>query len=147
LDLESSTNPTVRLSSSKNGIFTANEVMSSLEFHSADSSGAGAGVRSAIRSLSTNSFGSRTELTFSTTDASTLDVEAMRIDSDGNVGIGTAEPTEKLDINGDSIRIRQSQTPSSATATGTQGQIAWDANYMYVCTATNTWKRVALATW
>ena len=72
---------------------------------------------------------------------------AMRIDSSGNVGVNTNSPTEKLDIDGDSIRLRQSQTPASATATGTQGQIAWDANYMYVCTATNTWKRVALATW
>lgn len=40
-----------------------------------------------------------------------------------------------------------SQTPASASATGTQGQIAWDADYIYVCTATNTWKRVAIATW
>ena len=38
-------------------------------------------------------------------------------------------------------------TPSSASDTGTQGQIAWDANYLYVCTATDTWKRVALSTW
>jgi len=70
----------------------------------------------------------------------------MRIDNTG-MGIGTTSPTEKLDIDGDSIRLRQSQTPASASATGTQGQIAWDANYMYVCTATDTWKRVALATW
>jgi len=72
--------------------------------------------------------------------------EAIRIDSSQNVGIGTS-PTEKLDIDGDSIRLRQSQTPASASATGTQGQIAWDANYMYVCTATDTWKRAALSTW
>jgi len=32
----------------------------------------------------------------------------------------------------------------TSTSTGTAGQIAWDANYIYVCTATNTWKRVAL---
>lgn len=37
--------------------------------------------------------------------------------------------------------------PASASATGSEGQIAWDANYIYVCTATNTWKRVAIATW
>jgi len=37
--------------------------------------------------------------------------------------------------------------PASASATGTEGQIAWDASYIYVCTATNTWKRVAIATW
>jgi len=43
--------------------------------------------------------------------------------------------------------IIASQTPASAAATGTQGQIAWDADYIYVCTATDTWKRVAIATW
>jgi len=35
------------------------------------------------------------------------------------------------------------QTKTS-TSTGTAGQVCWDANYIYVCTATNTWKRVAL---
>jgi len=43
--------------------------------------------------------------------------------------------------------ILPTHTPASATATGTAGEIAWDANYVYVCTATNTWKRVAIATW
>ena len=31
-----------------------------------------------------------------------------------------------------------------ANATGSVGQICWDTNYIYVCTATNTWKRVLL---
>lgn len=53
----------------------------------------------------------------------------------------------RIDFNSDSIRIISSKTPASAGATGTQGQIAWDANYIYVCTATNTWKRVAISTW
>lgn len=38
-------------------------------------------------------------------------------------------------------------TPASAAATGTTGTIAWDASFIYVCVATNTWKRVAIATW
>jgi hypothetical protein len=46
-----------------------------------------------------------------------------------------------------SLRLEGSATPSSATATGTTGDIQWDANYIYVCTATNTWKRAALSTW
>jgi hypothetical protein len=37
--------------------------------------------------------------------------------------------------------------PASATATGTPGQWAADASYLYVCTATDTWKRTALSTW
>lgn len=41
------------------------------------------------------------------------------------------------------LYISTAQTPAS-NDTGTTGQIAWDANYIYVCTATNTWKRAAL---
>lgn len=38
-------------------------------------------------------------------------------------------------------------TPASASATGTTGTVVWDADYIYICTATNTWKRAAIATW
>jgi len=37
--------------------------------------------------------------------------------------------------------------PATAGSAGVAGEIAWDANYFYVCVATNTWKRVALSTW
>jgi len=37
--------------------------------------------------------------------------------------------------------------PASATATGTAGDIRYDADYIYICTATNTWKRTAISTW
>ena len=65
----------------------------------------------------------------------------------GKFGIGTTEPTEKLDIDSDAIRIRTPQTPASAAAAGVAGMIAWDENYIYVCVDTNTWKRVAIGTW
>jgi hypothetical protein len=38
-------------------------------------------------------------------------------------------------------------TPSSATASGILGEIRFDTNYIYVCVATNTWKRSTIATW
>ena len=38
-------------------------------------------------------------------------------------------------------------TPANASATGIKGQIACDGSYIYVCTATNTWKRAAISTW
>ncbi len=38
-------------------------------------------------------------------------------------------------------------TPASAAATGIAGSIAWDSGFIYVCTATNTWKRSVIATW
>lgn len=50
-------------------------------------------------------------------------------------------------VNGDTLIVTTAKTPASAAATGVQGQIAWDASYIYVCTATNNWKRAALATW
>lgn len=63
------------------------------------------------------------------------------------VGIGTTSPTADLDIDSDTLRLRTAKTPASAAAAGNQGDIAWDANFLYVCTASNTWKRTALSTW
>jgi hypothetical protein len=73
--------------------------------------------------------------------------ERMRIDSSGNVGVATTSPTAPLDVNGNTIRVRTARTPASAAATGNAGDIAWDSDYIYVCVATDTWKRVAIATW
>lgn len=48
----------------------------------------------------------------------------------------------------DSIGINDLGTaPATASATGVKGTIVVTADYLYVCTATDTWKRVALATW
>jgi len=67
--------------------------------------------------------------------------------NNGHVGIGNTSPTALLDINSDILRLRTAKTPASAGAAGNAGDICWDADYIYVCTATNTWERVALASW
>jgi hypothetical protein len=78
----------------------------------------------------------------------TSGTEHMRIAADGKVLIGTTTAgASKLTVADDSIQVNTAKTPASATATGTTGQIAWDANYVYVCVATDTWKRSALSTW
>jgi hypothetical protein len=41
----------------------------------------------------------------------------------------------------------QGTAPATTGATGTAGDIRYDADYIYVCTAANTWKRAAIATW
>jgi len=67
--------------------------------------------------------------------------------SDGNVGIGTDEPDTKLDVNGDKLRIREKHTPKSSTEPCSQGQMAWDDQYVYVCVAQDNWKRTELSSW
>lgn len=69
------------------------------------------------------------------------------LEVDDKVGIATSSPTAKLDVNSNVIRLRTAKTPASASASGNAGDICWDANYIYVCVATNTWKRAALSSW
>lgn len=45
------------------------------------------------------------------------------------------------------LLILDPTVPASASDTGDAGTISWDSNYIYVCTATDTWKRAALSTW
>lgn len=72
----------------------------------------------------------------------------LSIRINGWVGFaGLKSATAPLDIPGDIIRLRTAKTPASASDTGDQGDICWDSSYIYVATATNTWKRAALSTW
>jgi len=40
-----------------------------------------------------------------------------------------------------------SNAPATASSTGSEGDIRYDSGYVYICIATNTWKRAALTTW
>jgi len=70
----------------------------------------------------------------------TLDV-AGTINSSGAITTGTGLTTPTLSV------TSAGNAPANANSTGTKGQIVWDANYIYVCTATNTWRRAALSSW
>jgi len=61
--------------------------------------------------------------------------------------VKTATGDNTFSVLDDRLRIVLQLPPSSATSTGTVGDLIIDANYIYVCTATNTWKRSALLTW
>lgn len=77
----------------------------------------------------------------------TNNTERVRVTSAGSVGIGTTSPTAALDVNASTMRLRTARTPASSSATGDAGDICWDSSYLYVCIATNTWRRVAHSTW
>ncbi|MFO0746774.1 MAG: hypothetical protein U1F43_14045 [Myxococcota bacterium] len=68
----------------------------------------------------------------------------VAVTSGGNIGLGTSTPTAQIDVSGGAIRIRTSRSPAS-NATCAKGEIAWDQNFVYVCIATNTWRRSGLA--
>ena len=70
-----------------------NQPMGGIEWYGSDSSTPGAGVKAYIASIA-ESATPDTALLFGTSDnsASTVAVERMRIDSAGNIGVGTASP-------------------------------------------------------
>jgi len=72
-------------------------------------------------------------------------VKSVFVQYNSKIGLGNSTPVVSLDISGDGIRIRDSNTPGSSGAACEAGQISWDTNYIYVCTAANTWKRATLS--
>lgn len=48
---------------------------------------------------------------------------------------------------GNRVAIPTTHTPASASDVGDTGTISWDADYIYVATATNTWRRAELLPW
>jgi len=65
----------------------------------------------------------------------------------GGCNIYDLEVLGSLYLENRGLKISSTYTPSSATAQGTKGTICWDTSYLYICTATNTWKRIALSSW
>jgi len=111
--------------------------------------GGGGGTNTQINIAAGNNYGFLSTLTNAPLFIGTNSTEKVRIDTSGRVLIGTGSNSggALLQVNDNRIRIATAKTPASATDTGTTGEICWDANYVYVCTATNTWKRSALSTW
>jgi hypothetical protein len=94
-----------------------------------------------------------TDGTATTTDAATVYItgamtgvtvtgrnDALRVD-------GTSYQNGDLTVNGKYRLSALNTAPSSATDTGTTGEIRVTSTFIYICTATNTWVRAALSTW
>jgi hypothetical protein len=81
------------------------------------------------------------------TGTKTINIGTGSTTNPSTIDIGSGTPANsKVTLNG-TVILSRTATPASATAAGVQGTISWDANYIYICTATNTWKRTAITTW
>lgn len=75
----------------------------------------------------------------------TINDDTLFFGTDGDTLLQHNYPADKVD---DYVKSKRTLTvPSTAGSTGTPGDIRFDANYAYFCTAINTWKRVAISTW
>lgn len=68
--------------------------------------------------------------------------------TDKVIGTVTSSSNETKNFTLEDImqKFNDSSVPATATSTGVRGQLASDDTHLYVCTATDTWKRVALST-
>jgi hypothetical protein len=142
------TGPTLRMGLGRASPESIGSGKTVLDFRGANGAGLVLGS-TAVRSYITNTggstdIGSWNDIPFV---ISYNNVEKYRFNTNGYVGILTNSPTTYFDVNGNAIRIRTAATPASAGAAGNAGHICWDTNYIYVCVATNTWKRIGIATW
>lgn len=80
--------------------------------------------------------------------------------ANGNVSFNVANVSNVMVVTANSVAItadmsasgdvtiagllKSTQRSPASTSTGTVGQICWDADYIYVCTATDTWARTPL---
>lgn len=80
-------------------------------------------------------------------------IERIRITGGGNILVATTtdDGINKLQVNGPLVSTQYkisslNTAPATSSSTGTLGEIRITAGFIYVCSATNTWVRSALAT-
>ncbi len=66
-----------------------------------------------------------------------------------SVFVGSGVQNVTLNLSGvlqvPNLTISNGNAPATSSSPGTAGTLAWDTNYLYLCTSGNTWKRVSLS--
>jgi len=99
-----------------------------------------------IESLFSPSEVARTALGVCGKVGQTADIFSVFDDATSKTQLLGVDPSGDITASGN-LTLSSPTVPASASATGTAGTVSWDADYIYICTATDTWKRVAISTW
>jgi len=148
---ESVENTALFLESKENVAVSAGDI--TLYHHRNGAVGQAADALSALIFQGNNGAGTPEQIQFAKIEASIVD--PVDTTEDGKIDLkvqaaGTLTSMAAItaaNVTLGSRPILPTHTPASATAAGTLGEVTWDASYIYVCTAANTWKRVAIGTW
>jgi hypothetical protein len=137
-----------RLTLNASGAFVVNALESTVGFWVTGKSGWGSPTDGII-TLYNNLASSFTRLQFGGTTAAfpALSRSSAVLNCVLADGSNFADFRAKVLMADTTLNLVSPTTPASATAAGTTGNIVWDTGFIYVCTATNVWKRAALATW
>lgn len=76
-------------------------------------------------------------------------ISVINVSSNGTinaVSISTSNLTANIQTL-NTLIVNSAAAPASVSSTGLRGEVRWDADYVYVCVANNSWKRAALTTW
>lgn len=61
--------------------------------------------------------------------------------------ISDSNATKNFTIGSLLALFNSASVPSTPTSTGTKGQLAVNETHLYICVATDTWRRVAITLW
>jgi hypothetical protein len=79
-------------------------------------------------------------------DAQVAYTNTLSVTNNGNIVLPGADSSITY-IDGTLAAPQITGVPANATDNGVPGQTAFDSTHIYICVATNTWKRTAIATW
>jgi hypothetical protein len=155
LEVASSVGATLRLTSTDTTISAADELLGGIETYSNDSSVEGTGISSFIRAYSSKIFngdGRPTYLSFGTSNFGAgpyTPQERLRIDSAGNVGIGTSAPNLPLTVAySDATAIptgaMASETTGAVQVFNTSDSAAYSGIYLRTRTTSSTAAMIGL---
>ena len=76
-------------------------------------------------------------------------VVAGELDVGGSIhGAGNITTDGIISMGGTEVATTPSSSvPATATSAGTAGSIAYDSSHLYICVATDVWRRVPISTW